>query len=106
MCWRPRSQWPAARDQEQLSHAAHADQSWAGTGAEHHRALVETHAREFQALLRQGQQGDVLAAIRERRLDAALLGRRLRYRLLRVGDEARQADAVLRGSREPRKGAA
>ena len=35
-----------------------------------------------------------------------LLGRRLRHRLLRLGDEARQADAVLRRAREPRQGAA
>ena len=61
---------------------------------------------QLQALLHQGQQGDVVAAIRERRPDAALLGRRLRHRLLRVGDEARQADAVLRRARESRQGAA
>ena len=61
---------------------------------------------DLQALLRQGQPRHVLAAIRERRPDAAVLGRRLRHCLLRVGDAARQADAVLRRSRESRKSAA
>jgi formate C-acetyltransferase len=41
---RRRSQRPAAGDQEQLSHAAHAVQSRAGARAEHHGALVEIHA--------------------------------------------------------------
>ena len=36
-----------------------------------------------------------------RRPDAAEVGRRLRHRLLRVGDAGRQADAVLRRAREP-----
>ena len=53
---RHRSERPAAGDQEQLSHAAHADQSRAGAGAEHHGAVVEAPAGEFQALLHQGQQ--------------------------------------------------
>ena len=35
-----------------------------------------------------------------------LLGRRLRHRLLRLGHEARQADAVLRRARQSRQGAA
>ena len=68
------SERPAAGDQEQLSHAAHADQSRAGAGAEHHGAVVETPAGELQALLHQGQQGNVVAAIRERRPDAARTG--------------------------------
>ena len=97
---------PAAGDQEQLSHAAHAHQSRPGAGAEHHGAVVEASAGQFQALLHQGQPGDVVAAIRERRPDAAALGRRLRHRLLRLGHAARQADAVLRRPREPRQGAA
>ena len=75
----------AAGHQEQLSHAAHADQSRAGAGAEHHGAVVEAPAGQFQALLPQGQPGDVGAPVRERRPDAAALGRRLRHRLLRVG---------------------
>ena len=95
----------AAGHQEQLSHAAYADQSRAGAGTEHHGALVDTHAGEFQALLREDQQGDVVAAIRERRPDAAPLGRRLRHRVLRLGDEARQADAVLRRAGQSREGA-
>ena len=46
-----------------------------GAGAEHHGALVEPHAGRFQALLHQGQQGNVRAAIRKRRPDAPVLGR-------------------------------
>ena len=38
------SERPAAGDQEQLPHAAHADQSRAGAGAEHHGAVVEAPA--------------------------------------------------------------
>ena len=100
------SRRPRAGDQEQLPHAAHALQSGPGAGAEYHGALVEPHAGAVQALLRQSQQGHVVAAIRERRSDAAVLGRRLRHRLLRLGDAAGQADAVLRRPREPRESAA
>ena len=49
-------------------------------------------------------QRNVLAAVRERRPDAAELGRRLRHRLLRLGDASGQADAVLRRPREPGEG--
>ena len=59
----------------------------------------------FKRYLRQGQPRYVVTAIRKRRPDAALLGRRLRHRVLCLRDEARQADAVLRRSREPREGA-
>ena len=100
------SERAAAGDEEQLSDAAYADQPRARAGAEHHGALVEGPAGNFQAILRQGQQGDVGVAVRERRPDAPALGRRLRHRLLRVGDEAWQADAVLRRARESRQGAA
>ena len=37
-----------------------------GAGTEHHGAVVEEPAGHLQALLHQGQQGDVVAAIRER----------------------------------------
>ncbi len=37
-------QWPDAGDQEQLSHAAHADQSRAGAGAQYHGTVVEEPA--------------------------------------------------------------
>src|SRR5262249_31528052 len=84
------------RDQEQLSHAAYTLQSGPGAGAEYHRALVEALPRPVQAFLREGQSRYLLAAIRERRSHAALLGRRLRDSVLRLGNEARQADAVLR----------
>ena len=60
----------------------------------------------LQALLHQGQPRHVIAAIRERRPDASLLGRRLRHRMLRVGHAARQADAVLRRPRQSRKSVA
>ena len=100
------SRRPPAGDQEQLSHAAHPLQSRAGAGAEHHGAVVEAYAGEFQALLRQGQPRYVVAAVRKRRPDAAVLGRRLRHRLLRLGDAAWQADAVLRRARQSRQGAA
>ncbi len=100
---RHRSERTVAGDQEQLPHAAHAHQPWAGAGAQHHGAVVEGPAGEFQAVLRQGQQGNLVAAVRERRPHAAPLGRRLRHRLLRLGDAARQADAVLRRTRESRQ---
>ena len=60
----------------------------------------------FKRLLHQGQPRHVIAAIRERRPDAPLLGRRLRHRLLRVGYADRQADAVLRRPRQSREGVA
>ena len=63
-------------------------------------------AGRLQALLHPGQPRHLVAAVRERRPDAALLGRRLRHRLLRLGHAARQADAVLRRAGESRQGAA
>ena len=75
----------AAGDQKQLSDAAHTDQPRSGAGAEHHGAVVQKPAGQLQALLHQGQQGNVLAAIRKRRPDATPLGRRLCHRLLRLG---------------------
>ena len=100
------SQRTAAGDQEQLPHAAYAHQSRSGARAEHHGPVVATPAGRLQALLHQDQPRHLVAAIRERRPDAAALGRRLRHRLLRLGHAARQADAVLRRPREPRQGAA
>ena len=47
---------------------------------------------------------NVLDPVRERRPDAAQMGRRLRHRLLRLRHAAGQADAVLRRPREPRQG--
>ncbi len=78
----------------------------AGAGAEHHGAVVAAPAARLQALLRQDQPRHLVAPVRERRPDAALLGRRLRHRVLRLGHAARQADAVLRRPREPRQGPA
>ena len=60
----------------------------------------------LQALLHRGQPRHLVAPVRERRPDAALLGRRLRHRLLRLGHAAGQADAVLRRAGEPGQGAA
>ena len=60
----------------------------------------------FKRLLHQGQPRHVIAAIRERRPDAPLLGRRLWHRMLRIGHAARQADAVLRRPRQSRKSVA
>jgi formate C-acetyltransferase len=68
------SGWPRAGDKEQLSDAPHAFQPRPRPRAEHHGALVGPHADSLQALLRQGQQGYILTAIRERRPDAAVLG--------------------------------
>ena len=95
-----------ARHAHQLSHAAHADHAWPGARAQHHRALVPPTAGCLQALLPQGQPRHLLAAIRERRPDAAPLGRRLRHRLLRLCHAARQADAVLWRAGESRQGTA
>ena len=97
----------AAGDQEQLPHAAHALPISARRRSRTSRCCGRQHMPDdLQALLRQGQQGHVVAAVRKRRPDAPALGRRLRHRLLRLGDAARQADAVLRRPRESRQGAA
>ena len=61
---------------------------------------------DIQALLRWRQPRNVVASVRKRRPYAPLLGRRLRYRLLRVGDADWQADAILRRPRKSREGAA
>ena len=53
------------RDQEQLSHAAHLDQSGSGAGAEYHGAVVKALAGEFQEILRQSQSRYIIAAVRE-----------------------------------------
>src|SRR5262249_485459 len=95
-----------AGDQKQLPHAAYALQSWPFTGAESYGALVKAHARNIQTLLRQSQQGHLVVTVRKRRPDATILGRRLRHRLLRLGNAPWQGDAVLGGAREPRKVAA
>ena len=97
----------AAGHAHQLPHAAHADQSRPGARAQHHRALVAAICRTpFKRYCITRQPRHLVAPVRERRPDAALLGRRLRHRLLRLGHAARQADAVLRRAGEPRQGAA
>ena len=57
----------------------------------------------FKRFCRQGRHRHQLAAVRERRDDAARMGRRWRHRVLRVADARRQADAVLRRPRQPRQ---
>ena len=79
------------------------DESRAGARAQPHRALVEEPAGGLQALLHRHERRDLGAAVRERRPDAAEVRRRLRHRVLRLGDAPRQADAVLRRAREPRQ---
>ena len=75
----------------QLPHAAQPHQSRPGARAQHHGALVEEPSRALQALLPPGQPRHVVPAIRERRPDAPLLGRRLRHCLLRLRHAAGQA---------------
>ncbi len=58
------------------------------------------------ALRCQGRHRHQLDPVRKRRDHAQRVGRRRRHCLLRVADAARQADAVLRRSRQPRQGPA
>ena len=60
--------------------------------------------RRFKEFAREGLGGDERGAVRERRRDARGLRRRLRHRVLCLGDASRQADAVLRSAGEPRQG--
>ena len=90
-----------ARHQDRVPHAAHALQPRARAGAQPHRVLVAAAARRLQALRDQDVDRHQLDPVRVRRPDAAEVGRRLRHRLLRLGDARRQADAVLRRAREP-----
>ena len=63
-------------------------------------------ARRLQALRDQDLDRHQLDPVRVRRPDAAEVRRRLRHRLLRLGDEGRQADAVLRRPGQPAEDAA
>jgi formate C-acetyltransferase len=69
------------------------------------RPLVHADAAGVQALLHEGQPRNIVASIRERRPHEALLGRRLRHRVLRFGHANWQANAVLRRPGEPRQSA-
>ena len=90
-----------AGDQDLVPHAAHPLQPRARAGAQPHRVLVAATARRLQALRDQDLDRHQRDPVRVRRPDAAQVGRRLRHRLLRLGDARRQADAVLRRAREP-----
>ncbi len=94
---------PAARHEDELPLPADALQPRPGAGAEPDRALLAAAARGVPAVRRQGRDRHELDPVRERRDHPPLLGRRRRDRLLRVADARRQADAVLRGPREPRE---
>ena len=89
-----------------VPHAAHALQPRPGARAQPHRVLVDAPARRLQALRDQDVDRHELDPVRVRRPDAAEVRRRLRDRLLRLGDAGRQADAVLRRAREPGQDAA
>ncbi len=90
-----------ARHQERLPHAADPEQPGARARAQPDGLLVATAARGVQELRDQGLDRHEFHPVRVRRPDAAQVGRRLRHRLLRLGDARRQADAVLRRAREP-----
>ena len=93
--------WPHPGHQVGLPDAAHALQSRAGARAQPHRVLVAAPARWLQALRHQDVDRHQCDPVRIGRPDAAEVRRRLRHRLLRLGDAGRQADAVLRRAREP-----
>ena len=97
---------PHAGDQDRLPHAAHPLQPRTRAGAQPHRVLVAATARRLQAFRDQDVDRHQRDPVRVRRPDAAEVGRRLRHRLLRLGDARRQADAVLRRAREPAQDAA
>ena len=95
--------WPLAGDEDQLPLPADAVQPRSGAGTEPHDLVFAAPARWIQALRRQGRHRDQLDPVRERRDDAARVGRRRGRRLLRVADGDGQADAVLRRPRQPRQ---
>ena len=97
MCRRHGSQRSTAGDADALPHAEYAQEPRAGARAEHHGALVDAASGGVQTLSASGFPPSVVHPVRERRPYAALLGRRLRHRLLRVSHAHRPSDAVLRG---------
>ena len=94
---------PAARHEDELPLPADALQPRPGAGAEPDGAVLAASPRGLPALRREGRDRHELDPVRERRDHPPLLGRRRGDRLLRLADARRQADAVLRRSREPRQ---
>ena len=92
-----------ARHALELPHAADAHEPRAGARAQPDRPLVEESAGGLQAPLHRHEPRHLVAAVRERRPDAAEVRRRLRHRVLRLGDAPGQADAVLRRAGQPRQ---
>ncbi len=74
--------------------------------AEHHHLLGREPAPRLQGVLRPHLDRHLVDSVRVRSADPRPLGRRRRHRLLRLPHEGRQADAVLRRSRERREGPA
>ena len=97
---------PSAGDANRASASCTRWKPRPGAGAEPDRAVVGKPAAGLQGLLRADLDRDLVDPVRERRSDAALLGRRLRHRLLRLRHADRQADAVLRRPRQSRQDAA
>ena len=90
-------------DQDELPPPPDALQSRSRAGAEPDDLVFAAAARRLPALRSQGRDRHQLDPVRKRRDHAQRLGRRRRHCLLRVADAARQADAVLRRSRQPRQ---
>jgi hypothetical protein len=74
-----------------------------GARAQHDCALVEEFAGRLQAPVHSHQPRYFVAAIRKRRPDVAAVRRRLRNRVLRLGNAPGQADAVFRRAGQPRQ---
>ena len=101
--WRHGRRRAIARDQDELPHPANALQPRPRPGTQPDDLVFTAAAGWVPALRRQGGHRHQLAAVRKRRDHAQRLGRRRGHRLLRVADDGRQADAVLRRQGQPRQ---
>jgi hypothetical protein len=90
----------AAGDQDIVPNAAHPEQPGAGARAQPHRLLVPAASGGLQTICNQGIDRHKLHPVRVGRPDAAQVGRRLRHRLLRLGDADGQTNAVFWCARE------
>ncbi len=97
---------PDAGHQDVAADAADPLQPGPGPGAEPDGALERPAARGVQAVLCAGVHRHLRHPVRVGRVDHRAVRRRRGDRLLRVGDDGRQADAVLRRSGEPGQDAA